>query len=58
MAITVKELQTLIYLKKNGYLNQSESIIEIGAQQIANNFLLATDTIQELTEVFSVTQFI
>lgn len=58
MAITCKELDILIYLKKNGYLNNHSSIIEIGAQQIANNFLEASDKLYEIADLFSINKMI
>ena len=58
MAISSKEIETLIYLKKNSFLNHASSVIEIGAQQLSNDFLKATDKINEIAAEFQLQKII
>src|SRR5262245_15167213 len=52
MGITIKELGVLLELKKQGYLDGKQKIIEIGAQQISNNFLEAKELLNQIAQAF------
>jgi len=55
MGIGSDSLVLISDLKKQGHLAESGAVIEIGAQQLANTFLEAKDTIRELGQAFGVT---
>lgn len=54
MGIGSDALDDVIWLKKKGYLSGSPRLIEIGAQQLADSFLLAEDKLAAACDCFSV----
>jgi 2-polyprenyl-3-methyl-5-hydroxy-6-metoxy-1,4-benzoquinol methylase len=57
MGLCQKDLQILINLKEKGYISNRASIIEIGAQQLSNQFLLATEQLNKISDLFGVPRF-
>jgi hypothetical protein len=49
-------IELVIRLKDEGYLNGELSVVEIGAQQLANSFLEAGPRIEKLSEMFGTQQ--
>ena len=56
MAIYGKVLDVLIRLKEEGYIANKSAIIEIGAQQISNDFLLAKARLNRIARLFDITE--
>ncbi len=56
MALSVLSIELLSRLRQNGRLDNPTSVIEIGAQQLTNEFLLARQQIEDLGRLFGVTQ--
>jgi hypothetical protein len=56
MGIGSDALEILIQLKDRGYLANHISVVEIGAQQLANSFLEASDLVSEVGRRFGVHQ--
>ena len=55
MGLNARFLQQMIWLKSGGYLSAGQKVIEIGAQQLNNSFLKATDDIAALSSLFNAT---
>jgi hypothetical protein len=55
MGIGTWEFDVLLRLRKEGYIPDHASMIEIGAQQLANSALEDSDKIQDLAQSFGVT---
>lgn len=55
MALTVISIELLIRLREAGLLADSRAVIEIGAQQLANDFLRSHDRLEYLGRLFGVT---
>jgi hypothetical protein len=56
MGLTVFSIELLIRLREKGYLEKPTSVIEIGAQQLANDFLRARERREYLGRLFGVTK--
>jgi hypothetical protein len=56
MALGSDAIEIVIRLKDEGYLNGPRSVIEVGAQQLANSFLEARPRIEKLGEMFGALQ--
>jgi hypothetical protein len=56
MALSVLSIDLLVRLHEGGYLTTPTSVIEIGAQQLANDFLRAQDRREHLGRLFGVTK--
>jgi hypothetical protein len=54
MGMSIQELNLLIKLKEQGHIPDSASVIEIGVQQLANNFLSATSQLEKIANLFQV----
>jgi hypothetical protein len=54
MALTVVCIEQLIRLREAGFLADSRAVIEIGAQQLANDFLRSHDRLEYLGRLFGV----
>ena len=54
MGLSSKELDVEIRLTKDGHLRPGGSVVEIGAQQLSNDFLRATHQIDELARLFGI----
>jgi len=52
MGIGVDALEILIGLRERGYLDGRTSVVEIGAQQLANSFLEARELIEKAGDLF------
>jgi hypothetical protein len=52
MALSSHEIELVIELKRRGYLDGNLSVVEIGAQQLADGFLGARDKIAEAGRLF------
>ena len=55
MGMTSYDLSVLHYLKEKGHIPHHQSVMEIGAQQLANNFLAAEDLLVKTSELFKTT---
>jgi SAM-dependent methyltransferase len=55
MALSVLSLELLTRLRKSGALAEPTSVVEIGAQQLGNDFLRARDRMENLGQLFGVT---
>jgi len=56
LALTVLSLELLNRLHAGGLLTKATSIVEIGAQQLANDFLRSQERVEALGRLFSVTK--
>src|SRR5215813_4155369 len=54
MALTLFHMERLIHLREAGFLADSRSVVEMGAQQLANDFLRARDRVDHLGRLFGV----
>jgi hypothetical protein len=54
MALGSDAIDLLIRLKSEGLIAKRQSVIEIGPQKLANNFLAARDKIEEIGQLFAV----
>jgi hypothetical protein len=54
MGIGCDTIEILIRLKQDGYLEGPNSVVEIGTQQLANNFLDARDALERLGRLFGI----
>jgi hypothetical protein len=54
MGLNVRFLKLMIWLKEQGYIAPGQRVAEIGAQQLNNYFLKATDDIKHLSQLFNV----
>jgi hypothetical protein len=54
MGLNVRFLQLMTWLKENGHIEPGQRVIEIGAQQLNDNFLRAKDEIARLSLLFGV----
>src|SRR6266478_6005991 len=56
MALTVLSIDLLLRMREGGFITGPMTVIEIGAQQLANDFLRAPDRIAFLGRQFGVNQ--
>jgi hypothetical protein len=56
MGIGATDLRLLIYLKMQGHIPNASSVIEIGAQQLADNFLACRSELDTIGQLFGVEQ--
>jgi hypothetical protein len=54
MGLGADTLEMLVWLHAEGHLRASRSVMEIGAQQLSNNFLEAKDRIELVGKVFKI----
>ena len=54
MGMAAGTLQLLITLKRQGYIPNASAVIEIGAQQLDDTFIQATDDIAVVGHLFGV----
>ena len=54
MGLNIRFLQLMVWLKQQGHISAGQKVIEIGAQQLNNNFLKATDEIALISRLFGV----
>src|SRR5215208_1577949 len=54
MALNQQFLQLMVWLKEKNHLPQKSKVVEIGAQQLNDSFLLATQDIARLSKLFGV----
>src|SRR5271154_6877868 len=56
MGIGVEDLDLLLRLREEGYIPDRASVMEIGAQQLANNFLKAREKIEKAGQQFGTSE--
>jgi hypothetical protein len=56
MALGIEIIHVVRRLKQEGYLRQPFSVVEIGAQQLANSLLAAREDLESLGDLFGVVQ--
>jgi hypothetical protein len=54
MGLNLKFLQLMVWLKQQGHIAPGQKVIEIGAQQLNDNFLRARDEIELISRLFGV----
>jgi hypothetical protein len=52
MGLGVDAIHLINALKQMGYFNGERSVVEIGAQQLADSFLTASDVLDEAAQLF------
>src|SRR5260221_5485469 len=54
MGLGSRELDMILKLRKDGYIPSHGSVVEIGAQQLSNDFLKATQLIGDIARAFGI----
>src|SRR5262245_6654315 len=52
MGINRRDLELMVQLAENGYIAPNTRIVEIGAQQLSNNFLRSPDVVRKAEALF------
>jgi hypothetical protein len=56
MALGSGDIEIVKWLKREGYLNGPLSVVEIGAQELANSLLGARDSLEVVGDLFAAPQ--